>query len=88
MLPGLAGRREGDGDSIFPHEVFYGLISVRSLTTELVSAKLTRTTISQVMRQYLEFCQATKSHRWMIGRLKAMKDVVSCDKPRGAANKL
>ena len=35
-----------------------------------------------------EFCQATKSHWWMIWRLKAMKDVVSCDKLRGVANEL
>ena len=32
--------------------------------------------------------QATKGKRWMPWRQKAMKDVVSCDKPRGAANKL
>ena len=33
-------------------------------------------------------CQATKGAWWMPWRQKAMKDVVSCDKPRGAANKL
>ena len=30
--------------------------------------------------------QATKGIRWMPWRQEAMKDVVSCDKPRGAAN--
>jgi hypothetical protein len=29
--------------------------------------------------------QATKSQRWMPWRLKPMKDVDGCDKPRGAA---
>ena len=29
--------------------------------------------------------QATKSKWWMPWRRKAMKDVASCDKPRGAA---
>src|SRR6516225_2996052 len=29
--------------------------------------------------------QATKSQRWMPWRLKPMKDVGGCDKPRGAA---
>lgn len=32
--------------------------------------------------------QVTKCTRWMPWRLKAMKDVVVCDKPRGADNKL
>ena len=32
--------------------------------------------------------QATKGIRWMPWRWKAMKDVVSCDKPRGGANNL
>ena len=32
--------------------------------------------------------QATKGRRRMPWRQKAMKDVVSCVKPRGAANKL
>ena len=31
--------------------------------------------------------QATKGIRWMPRRQEAMKDVVSCDKLRGAANK-
>src|SRR5881398_4075222 len=31
--------------------------------------------------------QATKSERWMPGRREAMKDVASCDKPRGAASR-
>ena len=31
--------------------------------------------------------QVTKGTRWMSWRQEAMKDVVSCDKPRGAANK-
>src|SRR3954465_12278319 len=30
--------------------------------------------------------QATKSQRWMPWRLKPMKDVGGCDKPRGAAD--
>ena len=30
--------------------------------------------------------QATKGIRWMPWHQEAMKDVVSCDKPRGAAN--
>ena len=36
----------------------------------------------------LEFGQATKGVRWMPWRREAMKDVVSCDKLRGAANRL
>jgi len=32
--------------------------------------------------------QATKSVRWMPWRQQAMKDVASCDKPRGAASRL
>ena len=32
--------------------------------------------------------QATKGIRWMPWRRKARKDVVSCDKPRRAANRL
>ncbi len=32
--------------------------------------------------------QATKGVRWMPRRQKAMKDVASCEKPRGAASKL
>jgi len=32
--------------------------------------------------------QATKGVRWMPWQREAMKDVVSCDKPRGAANRL
>ena len=32
--------------------------------------------------------QATKGTRWMPWRQEAMKDVVSCDKLRGAANRL
>ena len=32
--------------------------------------------------------QATKGVRWMPWRQKAMKDVASCDKPRGAASRL
>src|SRR5438046_8342387 len=32
--------------------------------------------------------QATKGGRWMPWRREAMKDVASCDKPRGAANRL
>ena len=31
------------------------------------------------------FGQATKGKRWMPWRRKAMKDVASCEKPRGAA---
>ncbi len=31
--------------------------------------------------------QATKSQRWMPWRLKPMKDVGGCDKPRGAAER-
>ena len=31
--------------------------------------------------------QATKSQRWMPWRLKPMKDVGGCDKPRGAADR-
>jgi hypothetical protein len=31
--------------------------------------------------------QATKGVRWMPWRQQAMKDVASCDKPRGAASK-
>ena len=31
--------------------------------------------------------QATKGVRWMPRQRKAMKDVVSCDKPRGAAKR-
>jgi hypothetical protein len=31
--------------------------------------------------------QATKSERWMPWRREAMKDVASCDKPRGAASR-
>ncbi len=34
------------------------------------------------------FGQATKGIWWMPWRCLAMKDVVSCDKPRGVANKL
>jgi len=30
--------------------------------------------------------QATKSQRWMPWRLKPMKDVGGCEKPRGAAD--
>ena len=33
------------------------------------------------------FGQATKGVRWMPWHEKAMKDVISCDKPRGAASK-
>ena len=33
-----------------------------------------------------EFGQVIKGARWMPRRRKAMKDVASCDKPRGAAN--
>jgi hypothetical protein len=29
-----------------------------------------------------------RAHQWMPWHKKAKKDVVSCDKPRGAANKL
>ena len=36
----------------------------------------------------LKFGQVTKGARWMPWRREAMKDVASCDKPRGAANKL
>jgi len=32
--------------------------------------------------------QATKGTRWMPWRREAMKDVASCDKPRGAASRL
>ena len=32
--------------------------------------------------------QATKGAWWMPWQKKAMKDVASCDKPRGAANRL
>jgi len=32
--------------------------------------------------------QATKGVRWMPWRQQAMKDVVSCEKPREAANRL
>ena len=32
------------------------------------------------------FGQATKGVRWMPWHEKAMKDVISCDKPRGGAN--
>ena len=32
--------------------------------------------------------QATKGAWWMPWQKTAMKDVVSCDKPRGAANRL
>ena len=32
--------------------------------------------------------QATKGIRWMPWRRKARKDVVSCEKPQGAANRL
>ena len=35
-----------------------------------------------------DFGQATKGARWMPRRREAMKDVASCDKPRGAANRL
>ncbi len=35
-----------------------------------------------------EYGQATKGIRWMPWHEKAMKDVVSCDKPRGAASRL
>ena len=35
-----------------------------------------------------KFCgQATKGAWWMPWQKQAMKDVVSCDKPRGAANR-
>ena len=34
------------------------------------------------------FGQATKGVRWMPWHEKAMKDVISCDKPRGGANNL
>jgi len=34
------------------------------------------------------FGQATKGVRWMPWHKKAMKDVISCDKPRGDANNL
>ena len=34
------------------------------------------------------FGQATKGRRWMPGYREAKKDVVSCDKLRGAANRL
>ncbi len=36
----------------------------------------------------LKFGQVTKGVRWMPWRREAMKDVVSCDKLRGAANRL
>jgi len=32
--------------------------------------------------------QATKGVRWMPWRQQTMKDVASCDKPRGAASRL
>jgi len=35
--------------------------------------------------QLVFYGQATKGVRWMPRQRKAMKDVVSCDKPRGAA---
>ena len=39
-------------------------------------------------KRVYNFSQATKSHWWMIWRLKAMKDVASCDKHGGGANSL
>ena len=39
-------------------------------------------------RNALKFGQATKGARWMPWRREAMKDVASCDKPRGAASRL
>ena len=39
-------------------------------------------------RALSQFCgQATKGVRWMPWRKQAMKDVASCDKPRGAASR-
>ena len=35
-----------------------------------------------------DFGQATKGARWMPWRREARKDAASCDKPRGAANRL
>ena len=34
------------------------------------------------------FGKATKGVRWMPWHMEAMKDVISCDKPRGGANNL
>jgi hypothetical protein len=38
-------------------------------------------------KKFLVRGQATKSERWMPWRREAMKDVASCDKPRGAASR-
>ena len=36
----------------------------------------------------VEICQATKGSRWIPWHTEAMKDVVTCDKSRGAGNTL
>jgi hypothetical protein len=40
-----------------------------------------------LMRMSKFYGQATKGAWWMPWQKKAMKDVASCDKPRGAANR-
>ncbi len=52
-----------------------------SLTTESDQGDMIRSEIST------QFGQATKGVRWMPWRREAKKDVASCDKPRGAANR-
>jgi hypothetical protein len=52
--------------------------------TVQASVSLLRESLLRVSKFY---GQATKGTRWMPRRVKAMKDVVSCDKPgRGANN--
>ena len=35
----------------------------------------------------LSICQASKGARWMPWHMEPMKDVASCEKPRGAASR-
>ena len=55
----------------------------RSLTTEYE-------TLGKPQMKHLSYIsgQATKGARWMPWHEKAMKDVISCDKPREVANTL
>ena len=44
-----------------------------------------RETIETALVVFVNYGQATKGGRWMPWHREAMKDVASCDKPRGAA---
>ena len=67
----------------------FGVFAAKSKVVRLqLLANDERLTTNDASATSKFYGQATKGAWWMPWQKTAMKDVVSCDKPRGAANRL